>query len=129
MENMQALMDSVNVLPFVIIGFTVFISIVVLVLTLPRFARLMGSERQNAQIRQHGLIAQARIMGFKETGFSVNDNPALDIHMEVMIPNQEPFRVTRRMVVSMLRIWEIQPGSLVPVKYNPANPNEVVIAL
>lgn len=129
MENMQALMDSLNVIPFIVIGFTVFISVVVLALTLPRFARLMRSERENTRIRQHGMAAQARIMGFQETGFSVNDNPALDIHMEVMIPNQAPFRVTRRMVVSMLRIWEIQPGSLVPVKYNPANPTEVVIAL
>lgn len=129
MESMQALADSMNVIPLIIIGFTVFISVVVLALTLPRFARLMGGERQNAQIRQHGMEAQARIMGFKETGFSVNDNPALDIHMEVMIPNQAPFRVTRRMVVSMLRIWEIQPGTVVPVKYNPANPAEVVIAL
>lgn len=113
----------------VIIAVSLIITVVVLFFVFRMLAGISRGAKQTQQLLTTGVPAQARILQLGETGMYVNNNPAIDILLEVHPQDRPPYQVQTRMIVSMIRLPSIQPGNIVPVRYDPADPTKVAIAI
>jgi len=87
------------------------------------------AEQQRAQrLMATGLVGQATITGVRETGASVNDNPVVEFDLSVALDDRDPYAVTHRQVVSRLVVGNFAPGATVPVRVDPVDASEVMIA-
>jgi hypothetical protein len=76
---------------------------------------------QNHAILANGLLAQATIIRVFDTGTTINNDPVVRLLLEVKPPDQPTFQAETERLVSRLHIPQVQPGSIVQVKYNPVS--------
>lgn len=126
---MDSMMNQISGMTTIILIASLGITVLGLLFAFRVFGGLMRNAKANKDVLTNGIPAQARILSLGETGITVNNNPAVDIVMEVQLPNQAPYQARQRMVVSILRLAQIQPGAVVPVKYDPNDLTKVAIAL
>jgi hypothetical protein len=80
------------------------------------------------KLLEEGVAAQATIIKIWDTGITLNDNPQVGMLLEVQPPDKEPFRVEMKSIISRIALPQIQPGSVVPVRYDPDNPSKITLA-
>lgn len=80
------------------------------------------------KLLQQGVAAQATILKIWDTGVTLNDNPQVGLLLEVQAPDRDPFRVEMKSIISRIALPQIQPGRVVPVRYDPQNPSKVALA-
>ena len=71
-------------------------------------------------------------MGPKDTGTRINDDPRVKLLLEVQIEGYPPYRVQKTVVVPLVRLAQVQVGSIVQVLADPTqpkNPNKLGILL
>lgn len=114
-----------------IIVFSIAATVIPIVLVV-KFLGKMSGQRQ--ALLANGVAAQARVVQLGMTGTTINDNPLLQIVLEVqpaMAPGYRgaaaPFVTSTQMLVPMIAMPRVQPGSVVPVRYSPTNPQEITI--
>jgi hypothetical protein len=89
----------------------------------------MAAEHQRAtRLMAEGLVGQATITEVRETGTSVNQNPVVEFDLHILLDGRDPYPVTHRQVVSRLVVGTFAPGAVVPVRVDPGNVAEVMIA-
>ena len=89
----------------------------------------MAAEQHRAQrLMAEGLVGQATITDVREIGGSSNRNPVVEFDLRVLLEGRKPYPVTHRQVVSRLVVGSFEPGAVVPVRVDPANVAEVMIA-
>lgn len=81
----------------------------------------------NQSILANGQEATAKIVQLSDTGESINDNPVINLQLEVYPPGQPPFHAEARQTISRLQIPQVQPGNMVYVRYDPDS-HQVVLA-
>ncbi len=64
-------------------------------------------------------IGMGTVVSVARTGLSVNDQPQLDIQVDVDTPDGRTFRGTARQIVDLTEIGAVQPGAVLPVRYLP----------
>ena len=74
-----------------------------------------------------GLAGSATIDGLADTGMFVNEAPVLELDMTVTIPGREPYKTKHRQLVSHAALARFQPGSVLPVRVSPQDPNQLMI--
>jgi hypothetical protein len=74
-----------------------------------------------------GAPASARIVSVGETGMYINNQPQVKIVLEVAPADGPTFAATVNKVVSLLQIPRIQPGTVVEVRYDRANPSRLAL--
>lgn len=95
-----------------------------------RFARnMLGGGKEAQRILATGIPAQARILQVTETGMRVNNRAITNMVLEIHIPGQQPYQTQTRRAIAMIEVPRFQPGSVIPVKVDPANLMNVVIAI
>lgn len=104
------------------------ITIVVIVGVFIVVRNLSGNSGANRALLQNGQTAQAVILNMWDTGVSINDNPRIGMKLEVRPPNGAPFQAEVKQVISRLSASQYQPGQMLEVKYDPANPSKVAIS-
>ena len=102
---------------FLIIGFTFTIVGSVIV--------RMGRARK--QLLTTGLVGRAEIVSASLTSMYVNDQPVVQMQLNVMVPGHAPYQVSHREVVPLLALAMVQPGHSLPVAVDPANANKLAI--
>jgi len=76
----------------------------------------------------HGIPAKARILDIWDTGWTVNDDPAIGMHVEVEPTDRPAFQATiPRFLVSRIALAQFQPGATLQVRFDPSNPAEVAV--
>jgi uncharacterized protein YceK len=90
--------------------------------------RLSG-EGEAKRIRRVGQTAQALIIAIEDTGMTLNDDPIVAFQLEVRPATGAPYEVRTRGRVGRLDVPRIQPGAVVPVSVDPADPRKVAIRL
>ena len=80
--------------------------------------RLMATGRQGT----------ATVTAIRDTGLTVNENPQVELDLQVSVDGTAPYAVTHRQVVSRVAIPAFQPGATVPVRVDPADPQTLLIA-
>ncbi len=89
----------------------------------------LAEQQQKAQmLMATGLVGQATINAVTDTGATVNDNPQVELALTVTLPDRMPYEATVTQVVSRLAIAGFQPGSVVPVRISPDDPQVLMIA-
>ena len=95
-------------------------------------AAVMGDmQAQNAtsqRLMATGRQGTATVTAIRDTGLTVNENPQVELDLQVSVDGTAPYAVTHRQVVSRVAIPAFQPGATVPVRVDPADPQTVLIA-
>jgi len=88
--------------------------------------RLSG-EREATRIRRVGVSAEAVVLAIADTGVTVNDNPVVDFRLQVRPASGPPYEVRTRGLVGRLDVPRVQPGAVLPVAIDPADPQKVAL--
>jgi hypothetical protein len=88
----------------------------------------VAEQQQKAQmLMASGIVGQATIDAVNDTGVTVNDNPQIELALTVTVPGKDPYQASLTQVVSRLAIAGFQPGSTVPVRVSPDDPQVLMI--
>jgi hypothetical protein len=82
---------------------------------------IFARARHSRSILAHGIPAEAKILKLSETGTTINDRPLVRFLLEVHPADRPAFQVETEKVISILDIPRIQPGTIVPVRYDPSS--------
>jgi hypothetical protein len=85
----------------------------------------MGRARK--QLLTTGLVGRAEIVSATQTSMYVNDQPVVQMQLNVTVPGHPPYPVSHREVVPLLALAMVQPGRSLPVAVDPANANKLAI--
>ncbi len=88
--------------------------------------RMTGEDQANL-IRKTGTSGTARVLELRDTGMTLNDNPVVSMRVEVHADGVEPFEATMKALVGRLDVPLVQPGSVLPVKYDPNDHTRVAL--
>ena len=83
--------------------------------------------RRAKRIRETGVDATATVLEIIDTRSRSNHNPVCDVVLRVEHAGGAPFEARTRMVLSVVDLTRFQEGSVVPVKFDPADKTEVVV--
>ncbi len=97
------------------------LGITVLAIAIPIVLGLMNRRRAQ-QIMATGKPGQAIIRQLQDTGMRINDNPRVKVLLEVTIPGYAPYQIWKTVTVPMIRLPQVQPGAVVAVMADPAEP-------
>ena len=81
------------------------------------------------EVRIIGLPAEGTVLEIWETGVRVNDSPVVGFLFEVRAEGREPWEATTKGLISILAIPRIQPGKVLPLKYDPDDPARIALLL
>jgi ABC-type antimicrobial peptide transport system permease subunit len=111
----------------IIIGIVLIVNSIFLLLSAIRAFKTIG---QNSYVLEQGQPALFRIVNVTETNIRINYNPLFQFVLQVHPLNGASAYILKiRLVVSILHIPRIQPGSTVPGKYDPENPSMIFLEL
>jgi hypothetical protein len=82
---------------------------------------------ETREVQATGEAAQATILELIDTGMTLNNDPVVDLVLEVRRTGQPAYRARTRTPVSRLAVPRFQPGAVVPVKVDPRNPDRVAL--
>ena len=92
------------------------------------WGRRMQSGYQEAQrLKTQGRPGQARIVGLRQTGMYLNEQPQVELTLEVTTAMQGPYQVVVKEWVPLIMLGRLSSGMPLPVKVDPMNPNNLVI--
>jgi hypothetical protein len=89
------------------------------------FAKQAQEARRLLQVGRKGL---ATVVALGDTGVMVDDNPQAELDLQVAVAGVEPYAVTHRQVISRIAIDSFWPGAKVPVRVDPQDPQNVLVA-
>jgi len=114
----------------------VFVVLIVLIAIIAGIAIPLWSMRKNKKkaeaLMATGRQGEATILQLEDTGTRINDNPRMNVLLEVHIPGNPPYQVRKTVTIPLRRVALIQIGSVVSVLADPsqpANPDKVGILL
>ena len=117
----------------IIVGLVV---LIVIISTAAGVAVPLWSLRKNKNkaeaLKATGKRGDATVLQLEDTGIRINDNPRLNVLLEVHIPGYPPYQVRKTVAVPLIRTSQIQVGSNVSVLADPSqpsNPDKVGILL
>lgn len=117
---------------------TIFVVGMILVTTLPMFFIMRrvfgGMRRQQAETQrllQVGVPASAQVLAVQMGGMTVTTGVhrhlQLVLSLQVQAAGRPPYGASLTAVVSELQIPQLQPGAMVQVRIDPANPTKIAL--
>ena len=89
----------------------------------------MQADAQKAQhLDDSGRPGTATITALRQTGTFVNDNPEVEMDLQVTVDGMTPYSATHRQVVATVAAPRFHPGAIVPVKVDPDEPTSLIVA-
>lgn len=76
-----------------------------------------------------GKPATGTIVRLIDSGTTINNDPVVEFVVRVSPEGGEPYEARTRGLVSRLDVPAIQPGRVVPVKFDPDNPARIALDL
>jgi hypothetical protein len=87
----------------------------------------MSGVSEARALQEKGLPAEATIVEIWDTGMTVNNDPVVGFLLEVRPPDQTSFRAKTKLRISRLDLPRVQPGLVVPVRYDPSDLRRVAL--
>jgi len=100
------------------------LTIGVILLVRRTISKVLGQDRS---VIQNGIPARARILGVRQTGLMLNQQPQVEFQLEVHPPSGMPYQAQARAVIGLFSIPRFQPGVEVPVKIHPTDLSKVAL--
>jgi hypothetical protein len=92
------------------------------------FRATLGPVARREALKKSGVQAEATILEVTDTGWTVNEiYPVIKLRLEVRPPNGQPFQAEIKELINRLDIPQFQPGAVVPVMYDPKDPDNVSV--
>ena len=79
------------------------------------------------RIKMQGVPGQAQILGMRQTGVRLNEQPQVELRLQVSTSMHGPYAVTQKEYIPEMLLGMLTSGRPLPVKVDPANPQRVVI--
>ncbi len=79
------------------------------------------------RIRTQGVAGSATITGMRQTGVTLNEQPQIELQLQVSTEMHGAYPVTLKEYVPLMMIGMLSSGRPLPVKVDPANPQRVII--
>jgi hypothetical protein len=116
------------------LGFTSFIMWKTFLPMISNANRLIGQladqSTERNQLLAQGAPGSARVISLEGTGTLVNNAPQVVIGLEVHpSAGGAPFLARCVSLVSQLQIPQVQPGCMVPVRFDPSNVSRIALAI
>jgi hypothetical protein len=93
---------------------------------------MRNNQKKLQNLAATGKQGEATILQMADTGMRINDNPRVSLLIEVRIPGYPPYQVQKTVTIDLIRMSQVQPGSVVIVLADPtqpANPDKVALML
>lgn len=91
-------------------------------------ANLSQMKSPQCDLQTRGISAPAQIQSAGNMGIMVDGvNPLIHLQLLVQATDRAPFPATVQTAVSMNDLAKYQPGATINVKYDPTNPNNVIL--
>jgi len=90
------------------------------------------SKEQAAALMATGKQGEATILRLDDTGMRINRDPRISLLLEVRLPGHPAYQVQKTVRISLIRISQVQVGSVIAVLADPAqpqNPENVALLL
>ncbi|MEV0081739.1 hypothetical protein [Saccharopolyspora sp. NPDC050642] len=71
-------------------------------------------------------IGRATVESVRRTGLTVNDNPQLELRVQVDTADGASFASTTRLILGLTELGAMKPGLVLPVRYLPGQPDRGV---
>ena len=91
-----------------------------------------NSRKKAEALMAVGTQGEATILALQDTGMFINNNPRVTVQLEVRMPNFAPYQITKTVTVPIIRMAQVQTGSVVQVMVDmsdPTNPDKVGLLL
>jgi hypothetical protein len=79
------------------------------------------------RLRTSGVPGQATIQGMRQTGVYLNEQPQIELNLQVQTQMHGAYQVTVREYVPLMLLGTLSSGRPLPVKVDPADPQKLVI--
>lgn len=89
-------------------------------------------QKRAMDLAQNGVQGMATITSLDDTGMRVNDDPRVRLGMHIELPGYPPYEVTKTLVISIVRLSQLQVGQQVIVFVDPndrINPDRIALGL
>ncbi len=120
---------GITAMVIVITLFSLLVTAVPIVFVVIYLMKLMKKKAEADKVLATGQAATGTVMRLSETGTMINNQPLVNIVLNVQRPGIPPYQVMVQKVISQLEIPRLQPGMTVAVKVDPTNPQSVAIDL
>jgi hypothetical protein len=88
----------------------------------------MAKGYENAQrIKMQGVPGQAQIVGLRQTGMTMNEQPQIELTLNVQTQMHGTYQATLKEWVPLMMLGRLTSGLPLPVKVDPANAQNIVI--
>jgi hypothetical protein len=94
----------------------------------PSLGQMHADEERARDLQINGRPGTATITALRRTGTFVNENPEVEMDLEVTVDGMTPYAATHRQVIAVIASPQFQPGSIVPVKVDPGEPTSLIVA-
>lgn len=102
--------------------------VVTIVTVITMRVRAAGAEQaERRRIWREGQPARARVVALASGGASTNDDPWVDLDLEVRPTDAAPYRARVHALISRLAIPRIQPACELDVRVDRADPQRLVV--
>jgi Protein of unknown function (DUF3592) len=91
-------------------------------------ADVVLEQRRAQHLMTNGRVGQATITQVTDTGVRLNDNPQVQIDLLVTMDGEPAYAASVTQVISRLAVAAFQPGATVPVRVDPRDPAQLIIA-
>lgn len=91
-----------------------------------------NQQKRAQELMAKGTQGEATILSLQDTGMFINNNPRVTLQMEIRMPYGLPYQLTKTMTVPLIRLSQVQVGSVVQVMVDmsdPTNPDKVGLLL
>lgn len=85
----------------------------------------MAAKQQ--RIERTGLDGFAYILQFADSNMTFNDDPVVDLTIEIRLPDRPPYAVKQQNSVPRLKVGLLTAGQPIPVKVDPQDPQQIHI--
>jgi hypothetical protein len=89
--------------------------------------RSSAKRAEDTRIWLDGTPAKAKVIDISTKGGGLNDNPLIDIQLDVTPEGEASYRALTSVIVNMLAVPRIQPGCEIDVRFDPKDRTKVVI--
>ena len=86
-----------------------------------------SGRREACEILAIGQPATATIVRLIDTGTTINNDPVVEFVLEVQPREGEAYEARSKGLVSRLDVPQVQPGRVVPVKFDPRDRTRVAL--
>jgi uncharacterized protein HemY len=126
MDGLTSIMSGITIISIVI---PIIITVVVLFFVFRFLGNLSKAGQATQQLLMTGVPATATVLQLEDGGMRVNDNPMVNVMLQVNSTQFGTYQAVVQSIVPMIKLAQVQPGQSVNVKVDPSNPQRVALEL